>query len=56
MERGKNEEEPLPDWLAPEGDNAAQAANLLNDTAGAGAPDSNPRLHQTLNVFKMGKK
>lgn len=64
QERGKNEEEPLPDWLAPTGspetstqaqeDNSAQAANLLNERAGA--TDTDPRLLQTLNLFKMGKK
>lgn len=74
---GKNEEEPLPDWLAPTGspvartnsipdwedsstqaqqDNSAQAANLLNNRSNQSATENDPRLLQTLNLFKMGKK
>lgn len=73
-ECGKNEEEPLPDWLAPTGggsnnvshagetctqaqeSNSVQAANLLNESANQGAEGGDPRLIQTLNLFKKGKK
>ena len=63
-ECGKNEEEPLPDWLAPTGggsnnaqeSNSVQAANLLNESANQGAEGGDPRLIQTLNMFKKGKK
>lgn len=73
-ECGKNEEEPLPDWLAPTGggsnnvshagetctqaqeSNSVQAANLLNESANQEAEGGDPRLIQTLNLFKKGKK
>ena len=64
QERGKNEDA-LPDWLAPTGSpvaqtsekqdsNSAQAAKVLNEDANQDG--ANPRLIQTLNLFKMGKK
>ncbi|XP_068730790.1 potassium voltage-gated channel subfamily H member 5-like isoform X2 [Montipora capricornis] len=69
LERGKYEEEPLPDWLAPtasqdseetssptQKDNSAKAANLLNEGVNQGNEGRDPRLIQTLNLFKMGKK
>lgn len=74
LERGKNEDKPLPDWLAPTGspvarindfkdtskaapeDSSAQAASLLNESANQDAAVTDPRIIQTLNLFKMGKK
>ena len=62
MKRQKSEERPLPEWLAPESSTdpqestSTQAATLLNNTANQSTKDSDPRLLQTLNLFKMGKK
>lgn len=52
----------VPDWdntsTQAQEDNSAQAANLLNNQSGqSAAADADPRLLQTLNLFKMaGKK
>ena len=62
MKRQKSEERPLPEWLAsesstdPQESTSTQAATLLNNTANQSTKDSDPRLLQTLNLFKMGKK
>lgn len=67
QERGKIEEDSLPDWLAPtgspvahtsetQGGSSVQAAKMLNENANQDAPNADPRLIQTLNLFKMGKK
>lgn len=50
----------IPDWdestTQAQENNSAQAANLLNNPAGQGAADTDPRILQTLGIFKMGKK
>ena len=51
----------VPDWdntsTQAQEDNSAQAANLLNNQAGqSSAADADPRLLQTLGLFKTGKK
>ncbi|XP_078350361.1 voltage-gated delayed rectifier potassium channel KCNH5-like isoform X3 [Oculina patagonica] len=51
----------VPDWdntsTQAQEDNSAQAANLLNNQAGqSSAADADPRILQTLGLFKMGKK
>lgn len=51
----------VPDWdntsTQAQEDNSAQAANLLNNPAGQStAAEADPRLLQTLGLFKRGKK